>query len=85
MNCLSFRSCAPRTPPATIHYCPVAPPYAAAQSTAAAGRSDDLFMELDRRSLTSEEEGIIAARLALQRRMLAEYERRERMRKARLL
>jgi hypothetical protein len=42
-------------------------------------------MELDRRSLTSEEEGIIAARLALQRRMLAEYERRERMRKARLL
>ena len=41
-------------------------------------------MELDRRSLTSEEEGIIAARLALQRRMLAEYERRERVRKARL-
>jgi len=38
-------------------------------------------MELDRRALTTDEEAIIAARLALQRRMLAEYERRERTRK----
>ncbi len=40
-------------------------------------------MELDRRALTTDEEAIIAARLALQRRMLAEYERRERTRKVR--
>ena len=40
-------------------------------------------MELDRRALTADEEAIIAARLALQRRMLAEYERRERARKVR--
>ena len=51
--------------------------------SASAGRSDDLFKELDQRSLTVDEEGIIAARLALQRHMLAEYERRERIRKAR--
>ena len=48
-------------------------------------RCDNLFRDLDSRPLTADEEDIIAQRLALQRRMLAEYEAREGARKARRL
>ena len=44
-------------------------------------RNDNLFRDLDSRALTADEEDIIAKRVALQRRMLEEYERRERARK----
>lgn len=44
-------------------------------------RNDNLFRDLDSRALTAAEEDIIAKRVALQRRMLEEYERRERARK----
>ena len=44
-------------------------------------RCDNLFRDLDSRALTAAEEDIIAQRVALQRRMLEEYERRERARK----
>ena len=44
-------------------------------------RCDNLFKDLDSRALTSAEEDIIAQRVALQRRMLEEYEKREKARK----
>ena len=44
-------------------------------------RCDNLFRDLDSRALTAAEEDIIAQRVALQRRMLEEYEKRERARK----
>ncbi|KAK9824373.1 hypothetical protein WJX72_009819 [[Myrmecia] bisecta] len=44
-------------------------------------RSENLFQELDRRSLTPAEEEIVAQRVALQRKMLEEYEKRDRKRK----
>ena len=44
-------------------------------------RNDNLFRDLDSRALTAAEEDIIAKRVALQRRMLEEYEKRERTRK----
>ena len=44
-------------------------------------RCDNLFKDLDSRALTSAEESIIAQRVALQRRMLEEYEKREKARK----
>ena len=44
-------------------------------------RNDNLFKDLDSRALTAAEEDIIAQRVALQRRMLEEYEKRERARK----
>ena len=48
-------------------------------------RTDDLFRSLEGRALTAEEDAIITARVALQRKMAGEFERRERIRKARLL
>lgn len=39
---------------------------------------------MDERSLTAEEEGIIAARVAAQRKMADEYDKREKARKASL-
>lgn len=48
-------------------------------------RNDNLFKDLDSRALTAAEEDIIAQRVALQRRMLEEYEKRERARKVLLL
>ncbi len=47
-------------------------------------RNDNLFKDLDSRALTAAEEDIIAQRVALQRRMLEEYEKRERARKVSL-
>lgn len=44
-------------------------------------RCDNLFKDLDSRALTSAEQDIIAQRVALQRRMLEEYEKREKARK----
>ena len=46
-----------------------------------AHRCDNLFKDLDSRALTSAEQDIIAQRVALQRRMLEEYEKREKARK----
>ena len=45
--------------------------------------SANVFRDLDDRSLTKEEEDIIAARVAAQRKMAEEYDKRERARKAR--
>jgi hypothetical protein len=42
-----------------------------------------LFKDLDERALTADEEDIIAKRVALQRKMLEEYEKRDRKRKVR--
>ncbi|CAD7703988.1 unnamed protein product [Ostreobium quekettii] len=44
-------------------------------------RCDDWFKQLDARNLTDQEQEIIDKRVALQRKMLAEYEKRERARK----
>ena len=44
-------------------------------------RSSNLFKDLEERALTPAEEGIIAQRVALQRRMLQEYEKKEQLRK----
>eukprot|EP00887_Chlorella_sp_A99_P007228 scaffold2.g7228.t1 len=44
-------------------------------------RANNLFHTLEQRSLTEEEQGIIEQRVALQRKMFEEYERRERRRK----
>lgn len=46
-------------------------------------RTEDLFRDLEGRALTAEEEGIIAQRVALQRSMNEQFERRELARKAR--
>lgn len=45
-------------------------------------RCDNLFKDLDSRDLTEAEESIIAQRVALQQKMLEEYEKREKARKA---
>ena len=45
-------------------------------------RCDNLFKDLDSRDLTEAEETIIAQRVALQQKMLEEYEKREKARKA---
>ncbi|KAK9807622.1 hypothetical protein WJX72_004551 [[Myrmecia] bisecta] len=44
-------------------------------------RSADLFKQLESRSLTKEEQNIVTQRVALQRKMFQEYEKRERKRK----
>ncbi|KAL4855620.1 putative lysine-specific demethylase JMJ16 [Chlorella vulgaris] len=44
-------------------------------------RTDNLFQSLEERTLTEDEQRIIEQRVALQRRMYGEYERRERQRK----
>jgi hypothetical protein len=49
----------------------------------ACSRYDNLFKDLDERALTADEEDIIAKRVALQRKMLEEYEKRDRKRKVR--
>ncbi|BDA47156.1 probable transforming growth factor beta regulator 1 at C-terminar half [Coccomyxa sp. Obi] len=46
-------------------------------------KCDNLFKDLDSRNLTDAEENIIAQRVALQQRMLEEYEKREKSRKIR--
>jgi hypothetical protein len=46
------------------------------------GRCNNLFKDLDSRDLTDAEESIIAERVALQQRMLEEYEKREKARQA---
>ncbi|KAK9905576.1 hypothetical protein WJX75_002376 [Coccomyxa subellipsoidea] len=46
-------------------------------------RCDNLFKDLDSRDLTEAEESIIAQRVALQQKMLEEYEKREKARKVR--
>ena len=45
--------------------------------------SANVFRDLDDRSLTKEEEDIIAARVAAQRKLLEEREKRERVRQVR--
>ena len=45
-------------------------------------RCDNIFKDLDNRALTTAEQCIIEQRVALQRRMLEEYEKREKARKA---
>ena len=45
-------------------------------------RCDNIFKDLDNRALTTAEKCIIQQRVALQRRMLEEYEKREKARKA---
>ncbi|KAK9835596.1 hypothetical protein WJX74_003803 [Apatococcus lobatus] len=44
-------------------------------------QTKDLFKQLETRSLTEDEESVIQQRVALQRKMFAEYERRDRARK----
>lgn len=44
-------------------------------------RTDNLFKQLDERALTKDEERIIEQRVAMQRKLLQEYERREKIRK----
>jgi hypothetical protein len=49
--------------------------------SACGSRTDNLFKELEARELSGAEQDIIAQRVAFQRRMLEEYEKRERQRK----
>lgn len=53
------------------------------RSSLEACRSDNLFEDLEKRSLTSNEERIIAERVALQRSLLKQFEERDKKRKVR--
>lgn len=46
-------------------------------------RCDNLFQQLESRTLTAEEEAVIQQRVAFQRKMFEEYEKREQKRKVR--